>query len=141
LRSADALAVAYAFFALAAGARSGVQLATDFAAAPLPYLLSAAAAATYLAGFLTIRSAARRPEHAPWVVRLAVVELGGVLAIGAWSIVNPSAFAPATVWSGFGVGYAFVPLLLPCIALTWSRGQRSAHADAKGCAEWSTGRR
>jgi cytochrome c biogenesis protein CcdA len=124
MRAGDALAVAYGFFALAAGARSSVQIATDDSAAPLPYLLSALAAATYLVGVLTIRTATRRPDRAPWVARLAIVELVGVLTIGAWNVIDPDAFAQTTVWSDFGAGYAFAPLALPCIALMWARGQR-----------------
>ena len=49
------------------------------------------------------------------------VELVGVLAVGAASLVVPDAFPDATVWSFFGIGYGFVPLALPVLGLTWLR--------------------
>jgi hypothetical protein len=57
--------------------------------------------------------------------RLAVVcctvELVGVLAVGAVSVLAPGAFPHETVWSGFGRGYGYVPLVLPVIGLYWLR--------------------
>ena len=47
------------------------------------------------------------------------VELVGVLVVGAWSLLDPGAFPEATVWSGFGRGYGFVPLVLPVLGLAW----------------------
>lgn len=109
----------YALFALSAGARATVQLATQFADAPLAYLLSALAAVIYLVatiGFL---------RGGPGGRRLAMiccgVELVGVLAVGTASLVDPDAFPHATVWSGFGRGYGFVPLVLPVLGLLWLR--------------------
>lgn len=111
------LAAVYAFFALAAGARAGWQLATGFDEAPTAYLLSALAAAIYLVAAVGLfRPGAR-------AYRLAVVccsiELVGVLVVGTISVVVPEAFPRATVWSFFGVGYGFVPLALPILGLWW----------------------
>jgi hypothetical protein len=113
-----ALVAAYAVFALAAGARSGVQLLTHGGRAPLAYALSAVAALTYLAATVALRRAHRV------AVYIAAGELAGVLTVGVWSRLDPGAFPDDTVWSGFGAGYGCVPLLLPLLALAWLRGLR-----------------
>ena len=48
-----------------------------------------------------------------------LVELVGVLAVGLASVLLPEEFADATVWSQFGRGYGYVPLVLPVIGLWW----------------------
>jgi len=118
------LAVAYAVFALAAGARSIAQVATRFGEAPLPYLLSAFAACVYLVLALTIG----RPEPERQRVALAtcLIELAGVIAVGIVSFTDPFAFPDETVWSEFGSGYLFLPLLLPCLGLAWLSRARAA---------------
>lgn len=113
------LIAVYAFFALAAGARAGWQLATRFEQAPVAYLLSATAAAIYLVAAVGL---ARQTPHSRLVVLVCcAVELAGVLVVGTLSLVLPEAFPRATVWSGFGIGYGFVPLLLPVLGLLWLR--------------------
>jgi hypothetical protein len=47
------------------------------------------------------------------------VELIGVLVIGTASVVQPAAFPDETVWSGYGRGYLYIPLVLPLIGLYW----------------------
>jgi hypothetical protein len=61
-------------------------------------------------------------------VALAAVlfELAGVLVVGTWSLVAPERFPEATVWSGYGVGYGFVPLVLPLAGLAWIRWGKRA---------------
>lgn len=117
-----ALTVAYAFMALAAGARSIVQIATEFDAAPLAFTLSAASAAIYLLAAVALRRDGRRW----WTVGTAActVELLGVLAIGTWSLLDPARFPAATVWSGFGGGYGCFPLALPLLGLLYQRSRR-----------------
>lgn len=114
------LMTAYAVLALAATARSVVQILTRFDTAPVPYLLSAFAAAVYL----VLAVAFRGPS--PQARRIATgacgIELVGVLAIGGWSVASPAAFPDQTVWSQFGRGYGFVPLLLPVLGLWWLSG-------------------
>lgn len=104
----------YALFALSAGARSVVQIATRFSAAPLAYLLSALAAAVYLVATIAL-------ARSRWTTALVAcaVELVGVLSVGTASLAAPSAFPDATVWSDYGSGYGFVPLVLPMIGLAW----------------------
>ena len=111
------LAVAYAVFALAAGARSIAQIATRFAEAPLPYLLSALAACLYVLAALTVGSTD------PGRIRVArivcTIELAGVLSVGALGAIDPGALPDETVWSGFGRDYGFLPLVLPVLGLVW----------------------
>lgn len=57
-------------------------------------------------------------------------ELTGVLAVGTWTLADPSAFPDATVWSDYGVGYLFLPLVLPVTGLLWLRRSRPAAARA-----------
>jgi hypothetical protein len=56
-----------------------------------------------------------------------------VLAVGTWSLADPASFPDATVWSSYGSGYGFVPLVLPVFGLLWlrrwSRGHRNSPAD------------
>jgi hypothetical protein len=121
-----ALVAAYAIFAVAAGARSSVQLAEHGERAPLAYGLSALAALTYLAATVALRSPAPRTRAV--AIGIAAGELTGVLAVGAWSLLDPAAFPDETVWSRFGSGYGWVPLLLPVLALTWLLRARAASA-------------
>jgi hypothetical protein len=106
-------------FALAATSRAGVQLATDYAEAPLAYLLSAFSAVVYV--IATVALATGRRWSRPLAVTACSVELAGVLAIGTLSLLRPEDFPRATVWSGYGSGYGFVPLVLPVIGLWWLR--------------------
>ncbi|GHF39678.1 hypothetical protein GCM10010218_21210 [Streptomyces mashuensis] len=109
----------YGVFTVAAASRSIVQTILDFDRAPLAYLLSAAAAVVY--AFITY-SLVRGGEQAR---RAALVccaaELAGVLIVGTWTLVEPSAFPDSTVWSGYGMGYLFIPVLLPLSAMVWLR--------------------
>lgn len=116
------LAAVYAFFALAAGARAGWQIATRFEEAPTAYALSALAAAIYLVAAFGLA----RPGPGAHTVALVCcsVELAGVLVVGTVSLLLPEAFPRATVWSTYGIGYAFVPLVLPVIGLLWLRRAR-----------------
>lgn len=116
------LLTVYALFTLAAGARSGVQIARDFDAAPVAYLLSVLAALTYALGWVAIRRAASgRLGFASWMLWL---EVAGVLGVGTLSLVRPDWFPDSSVWSGYGVGYGFVPAALPVLGLVWLRQQR-----------------
>jgi hypothetical protein len=109
----------YALFALSASARAGVQLATKFGHAPVAYLLSAFAAVVYILATVTF------VLGSPTARRIALlscsVELAGVLAVGTWSLADPASFPDATVWSSYGSGYGFVPLVLPVFGLLWLR--------------------
>jgi hypothetical protein len=113
----------YALFTLAAGSRAGVQLATDADRAPVAYTLSALAALTYAAGWVAIRRAS--VGHTGLASVLLWVELGGVLTVGTLSLVVRDWFPDASVWSDYGIGYGFVPAILPVAGLLWLRRQRA----------------
>jgi cytochrome bd-type quinol oxidase subunit 2 len=118
------LVAVYGLFALSATARAAVQLATKFDEAPVAYLLSAVAGLVYVVATVTL---ARGDQASRRVATVAIVlELVGVLTVGTLSIVDPEAFPRATVWSTYGIGYAFVPLVLPVLGLLWLRHTRPA---------------
>ena len=104
----------YILFAVAAGARSAVQIATKFNEAPVAYLLSAAAAVVYLVAAIAFLRSWRTAA-----IACCTVELAGVLTVGTVSLLVPSAFPDQTVWSVYGEGYGFVPLVLPVLGLWW----------------------
>jgi cytochrome bd-type quinol oxidase subunit 2 len=109
----------YGIFALAATARSVVQIATKFNEAPIAYLLSAFAAVVYIVATVALARADRTSRR---VATIAIsIELAGVLIVGAASLLFPGEFPRASVWSGFGRGYGFVPLILPFVGLWWLR--------------------
>ncbi len=111
------LIVIYAIFAIAATARSAVQLSTQFSQAPVAYLLSAIAAVIYIVATIAL---ARGEGVSRMVATIAVaIELAGVLIVGTLSLILPSVFPHASVWSGFGSGYGFIPLILPIVGLWW----------------------
>jgi cytochrome bd-type quinol oxidase subunit 2 len=115
------LVAVYGVFALAATSRAGVQIATKFAEAPLAYLLSAFAAVVYIV--LTVALARNNRRVA---LAACSIELAGVLIVGTLSLADSQAFPDATVWSGYGSGYGFVPLLLPVLGLVWLLRRRPA---------------
>ena len=115
------LVVVYATFALAAGARSIVQLSTRFDDAPLAYLLSAFAAAVYLVAAVGLARGGRGGRRTALIA--ISVELAGVLAVGTLTVVDPEAFPDETVWSTYGQGYLFIPLVLPVLGLLLLRRQ------------------
>jgi hypothetical protein len=111
---ARVLVALYAVFALAAGARATVQLATRFDEAPLAYLLSALAAVVYVVATVGL---ARGTAGRRLALAAISVELVGVLVVGTLSLADAAAFPDETVWSGYGRGYGFVPLVLPVLGL------------------------
>ncbi len=116
------LVVVYAILALAATGRSVYQIATKLDEAPVAYALSAVAALVYIVATVAL---VRRGRGA---YRTAVVaigfELAGVLVVGALSLIDPVLFPDDTVWSRFGQGYLFIPLVLPVLGLLWLRRVR-----------------
>jgi hypothetical protein len=113
------LVAIYALFALSASARAGVQIATKFSHAPVAYLLSAFAAVVYIIATVTFTIGSPTARRIAFIS--CSIELVGVLAVGTWSLADPATFPDATVWSGYGSGYGFVPLVLPVFGLLWLR--------------------
>ena len=116
------LVAVYGLFALAAGARAGVQISTKFHDAPLAYLLSALASLVYIVATVALARSSRR-----LALLSCSFELLGVLTVGTASLLARSAFPDATVWSQYGLGYGFVPLVLPVIGLWWLRHTGDPH--------------
>jgi hypothetical protein len=107
----------YGIFALSASARAGVQIATKFSEAPLAYVLSAVAAIIYIAATVGLAIGGRRGRLI--ALTSCSIELIGVLVVGTLSIGDKAAFPDATVWSDYGSGYGYVPLVLPMVGLWW----------------------
>lgn len=112
------LVIVYAIMALGATGRSFVQIVERFDEAPLAYTLSALSAVVYIVATLALVFAGRPGWYVvAWVA--IVFELVGVLVVGTLSLVAPELFGHPTVWSWFGMGYLFVPLVLPFLGLWW----------------------
>ena len=114
------LIAVYAIFAVSSTARATYQLATKFQDAPLAYSLSAVAAVVYIVATVALAKSG--------YFKLATVtisfELLGVVAVGILSFTHPELFAHPSVWSKFGQGYGYIPLLLPILGLLWIRKSR-----------------
>jgi hypothetical protein len=108
----------YAVLSAAAVGRSSYQILTKLEEAPLAYSLSGVAALVYVVATVAVALSARSRLR---VLAFGTVgfELLGVLGIGALSVVRPELFPEATVWSHFGAGYVFIPLVLPVVGLWW----------------------
>ena len=113
------LITVYGVLALAATGRSFVQIASEFVDAPLSYSLSALAAVVYIVATVALIRRSLRWYRIAWIT--ISFELLGVLVIGTLSLLEPALFQHKTVWSVFGQGYGFVPLVLPLLGMWWLR--------------------
>lgn len=109
----------YGVFTVAALSRSIVQIVMQFSEAPLAYVLSLVAGIVYA----VITVALWRGGEAARKVALVScsAELLGVLLVGTLTIVDTSAFPDQTVWSDYGMGYLFLPVVVPISGLLWLR--------------------
>ncbi|HIW46973.1 MAG TPA: hypothetical protein H9884_08760 [Candidatus Yaniella excrementigallinarum] len=116
------IVMVYAILALAASWRSGFQILTKFDHAPVAFILSALSGLIYIVATIALATTGRRAWH---IAHAAVwFELIGVIVIGIWSLIAPQFFPEPTVWSTFGIGYGFIPLVLPIIGLYWLHRHR-----------------
>ncbi len=115
----------YAIFAISATARASYQLIREFDQAPLAYSLSAISAAVYLLATYSLTK--QEPKWQRIAFYTIWFELVGVIAVGALSLALPALFAHPSVWSNFGAGYAFIPLLLPILGLIWIRKRHAVN--------------
>ena len=127
------LGVAYTVLAVAALARSGYQAFTGAGSTGRTWVavaLSGAAGLVYLLAAIGLRrGTVRALRISRWC---CAVELFGVIAV---SLVEVwiGGFGRAAVWSGFGVGYGYAPLLLPLLGLWATRpAARRSHVNAPG---------
>ncbi|MEU9481542.1 hypothetical protein [Streptomyces sp. NPDC048191] len=112
----------YGVMVVGAVSRSAFQISTEFDRAPLAYTLSAVAGVVY--GFITYTLVRGGETARRAALVCCAAELAGVLLVGTWTLVDHSAFPDATVWSYYGAGYIFIPVLLPLSALYWLRKAR-----------------
>ena len=110
----------YGILAFAASGRASFELVSKFSEAPVPYALSVLAAVVYV-----VATWALATDHRTVALVAVSFELTGVLAVGFGSMLWSDKFPEASVWSDFGVGYGWVPLVLPVVGLWWIlRGSR-----------------
>ncbi|MER6573540.1 hypothetical protein ABT288_47250 [Streptomyces sp. NPDC001093] len=109
----------YGVMVVGAVSRSAYQISTEFDRAPLAYALSAVAGVVY--GFITYTLVRGGETARRAALVCCAAELAGVLIVGTWTLVDRSAFPDATVWSYYGAGYIFIPVLLPVSAMYWLR--------------------
>jgi hypothetical protein len=120
------LIAVYAVLALAATGRSVFQILEQFDEAPLAYTLSALAAVVYIVATVSLIRRGRTSYAVAWAT--ISFELAGVLIVGLVTVLDPELFPDDTVWSWFGRGYGFVPLVLPVLGILWLIRTRPAVA-------------
>lgn len=107
----------YLVLAIAATFRSVYQIIRKFDEAPLAYTLSAVAAIVYLIASIALIKHRGIWRSIAWAA--LAFELLGVLVVGTLSLTHPHLFGHPSVWSVYGSGYVFIPLVLPVLGLIW----------------------
>lgn len=130
------LIAVYGVLALAATGRSVVQIIQKFDFAPFAYTLSAVAAVVYIVAMIALIA----PGRAWYRVACVTIgfEMAGVLVIGTLSLVDRALFPDDTIWSYYGLGYAFAPLVLPIAGLWWLRKHHRAAVESDSTAATTT---
>jgi hypothetical protein len=115
------IGTAYTVLAIAAVARTGYQALTGTATAEragTAVALSGVAGLVYLVAAIGLR---RRTPRSLLISRwCCAAELVGVIVVSLVEI-GVGGFGRAAVWSGFGVGYGYLPLVLPVMGLWVTR--------------------
>ena len=111
----------YGVFAISATVRAIYQLVRRYDEAPLAYWLSLFSALVYIVATIALAK-----NNVSLAKNTLIFELLGVLTVGSMSLLIPKIFDHPTVWSYFGVGYGFIPLLLPIFGLWWISGRKSS---------------
>jgi hypothetical protein len=130
----------YAILAIGATSRAVYQIAAFYAAYPaarLPITLSALSGIIYVVATVALIIPGRAWYRVAWVT--ISFELTGVIVIGTLSYIFPAVFvgpaslqdvAHGTVWSGFGQGYLYIPVVLPILGMIWlARSRRRLDAQ------------
>jgi hypothetical protein len=125
------LITVYAILAIGATSRAVYQMATVYGQARIPITLSAVSGVVYIVATLALLLPGRAWYRVAWVT--ISFELLGVLVVGTLSLVDPTVAGSATisdgtVWSYYGIGYLFIPVVLPVLGLLWLRSRRSVPA-------------
>lgn len=118
----------YGVFAFSAMARASYQIITKFDEAPISYALSGFSALVYVVATIALAI----PGKKAWIVAMVAVtvELVGVIGVGIWSYAQPELFQHASIWSHFGEGYGYIPLILPFVGLFWLVKHAPKNADS-----------
>lgn len=120
------LVAVYVVLFLAATGRSIAQIVRSFEVAPFAYTLSAVAAVVYLIAGIALALAHRSTSWYRLAWTAVLFELLGVLVVGVLSGTHPELFPADTVWSGFGFGYVYIPLVLPIFGISYLESMRTA---------------
>lgn len=120
------LIAVYGVLALAATGRSFVQIISKFDDAPLAYLLSALSAVVYILATIALVNRGKVWHCIAWAT--ISFELLGVLVVGLLSVFDPELFPNDTVWSMFGSGYLFIPLVIPVLGMMWLSKRSREHS-------------
>ena len=122
------LITVYLILALAATLRAVYQIVAKFDEAPLAYSLSLVSGVVYIVA--TISLVRRTGVWRTVGISALLFELAGVLIVGTLSLTHPELFDHPSVWSWYGAGYGWVPLVLPILGLIWLlRSDTSGRAD------------
>jgi hypothetical protein len=122
------LVTVYAILAIGATSRAIYQIATVYSSATVPITLSAISGVIYVVATVALILPAPAWYRVAWVT--ISFELLGVLVIGTLSLIDPAIFAGSaaisdgTVWSYYGRGYLFIPVVLPVLGMLWLRAHR-----------------
>ena len=136
------LVVVYGILALAATGRSVYQIMDHFQVAPVAFTLSAFSAVIYIVATIALIAPGRTWYRVAWTT--ISIELAGVLIIGTLSTFAPAAIGMAaidpfggdsTVWSAYGAGYLFIPLVLPVLGMLWLAKHRPVASSSSTAAE------
>jgi hypothetical protein len=127
------LIVVYAILAIGATSRAVYQMITVYSTAPVAITLSALSGVIYIVATIALLRRDRAWYRVAWVT--ISFELAGVLVIGTLSVLIPSIFVQGsgvdgTVWSYYGFGYVFIPLVLPVLGMLWLRSRRALYSAA-----------
>jgi hypothetical protein len=121
------LIAVYAILAIGATSRAVYQMITVYPTAPLAITLSGLSGVIYILATIALLRRSRAWYLVAWIT--ISFELAGVIIIGTLSVVIPSVFVQGsgvdgTVWSYYGYGYLFIPVVLPILGLLWLRSRR-----------------
>jgi len=120
------LVAVYGILALAATGRSVFQIIDHFSLAPVAFILSAFSAVIYIVATIALIAPGRTWYRVAWIT--ISIELVGVVVVGTITTFAPELFGAgvgdpfgdnSTVWSTYGAGYLFIPLVLPVLGMLW----------------------
>ncbi|QAY71332.1 hypothetical protein [Xylanimonas protaetiae] len=117
----------YGILAFAAVPRALVQIGREWPEPPLAFVLSGVAAVVYVVATVALGVGRGRWRGLAWAT--VGIEAVGVLVVGVLSLVSPELRHDGSVWGLFGIGYGFVPLVLPFVGLWWLRRTRPRPDD------------